>query len=179
MKAAAKNYRVWVLLPALILGFFSQSTSGFCHSDSDVKLMDKFQKKFLEHYKAFTYIAKASRGQELEYEIAIDFINLCESYADNTDFISEELIIAEMVENKIDRQMVGKILQRRIQREIQAVEKFTTGEINNNLAHSKNAAVVAEGNKLKDDLKAFQEALQAIVDSMAKSGKDSAHQKNE
>ena len=92
----------------------------------------------------------------------MDFINLASTYNDKADFVSEELSIMQMLDTETDKRQVANILQKRFQREIQQIDNITIKEINLNLAHATKAVVVAEGNKLKDDLKEFQEALTAL-----------------
>ena len=142
--------------------------------------MDKFSKKFNAHSRTFLDFAKASNGvsgEELQYEIIMDLINLADNYSETADFISEESFIVGILETETDKREVIEILRKRVHHIIQEIDNITIHQININLAHSKKDAVVAEGNKLKDDLNDFKEALQAITDNAAQKGDGSAIQK--
>jgi len=178
---AAKNSREWILLPAIILGLLFRSSDGFCQSFTDCEIMHKFSAKFGEHARDFTDFAKATAAtsETGDWILTMHLSNLASKYEDSTDFIGDELFIVLFLETEKDKQEVRKMVQKRIQNTIQEIDKYTLSEINIGLADAKKPALVVQANKLKDDLKDFQEALREINDKLAQSGKDSEKQKNQ
>jgi hypothetical protein len=167
---ATNIYRAWVLLPALLLGLALSSSTGFCQSKADWSLLSKFTVTFPEHARDFLEFQKAFLRNDAEYAVTTSFADIASSYAATSDFISEEVFIMLKLETETDKQIVRDLLQRRIQTTIKDINTTTTTLINLSLSSTKQPAIVAEGNKLKDDLREFRKALEAISDKAAEGG---------
>jgi hypothetical protein len=163
---ASKTLTAWVLLPALILALLLLPSRVFCQTRADYLLLTEFTTTFAAHTRDFIDFNKSSE-HDTEYEIGMSFINIAQSYLDHSDFIAEEISILLGLETTRDKKLVKEVIQKRLQTTSTHFISATMKGINNNLSHTTRSVMVAQGNKLKDDLNEFQKALETISYKMA------------
>jgi hypothetical protein len=163
---ASKTLTAWVLLPALILALSLLPSKAFCQTKVDYLILTKFTTTFLAHTRDFIDFNESCEN-DTEYAIGMSFINIAQTYSDHSDFIAEEISILLGLETTTDKKLVKEVLKQRLKTTSTHFISATMKGINNNLSHTKRAVMVAQGNKLKDDLKEFQKALETISDKMA------------
>ena len=152
-----------VVLTTLIIALVFQPENGSCQPKRDDQIVDEFQEKFMAHGRDFLAFAKAFPAGGHEQDRAFDLCNMITEIYERSDFISEELFILSVVETELAKKRVGYLIKQRIQRMIE-LDKANLGKINIALAATKSPAIVAQCNKLKEDLKDFQGKLLEVAD---------------
>lgn len=141
-------------------------TAPLCHAETDVESLLKFEKKFHSHGDDFLEFCKiispAGKPRTLDFECAKEMYSCANVLSLRAGFLAEELFIFGLIDDKVAKLTVRKLVKARLE-SFSESSQGALQMITVSIGSSSRPAVIAQGNKLKDDVKDLQEKLQALA----------------
>jgi hypothetical protein len=148
-----------VLLPIIVCMVFA---GGFAQTvEPDGMVVAKSNKRFAEYSVDFIEFAKATSGDEIEYEVAMD---LSSTASQTGDYLNEVLTLLNIYDDlscKEDRDRVRPVIEAELRQFSKSVDLLTTAT-NVAIAHTKMPGVAAEGSRMRDDLRQAKSTFDSI-----------------
>jgi hypothetical protein len=107
-------------------------------------------------------LKRAYHHTEIDNAIAGDFYEMAKHFFNTCDFLADEFSILAMLNERNDRTMVQNVIIGRLSTTIKDVQR-ELNFLNDDIANVQKPALVVQANKLRDDVKALQHKLEAVL----------------
>jgi hypothetical protein len=131
-------------------------------NQEDFDSMRDFMSKFQDQTKELFALKRAYHHTEIDNAIAGDFYEMAKHFFNTCDFLADEFSILAMLNERNDRTMVQNVIIGRLSTTIKDVQR-ELNFLNDDIANVQKPALVVQANKLRDDVKALQHKLEAVL----------------
>ncbi len=129
--------------------------------------MLQLRRKFLDHGRDFLDFSKTSGRDLFEYGNAQSLLNEASKICAVCELIGEEFYILELISDEASKMRVKRVVATRIDYSLQELQ-LSISSVNNSISGTGKSAVVAQANKLKDDVRQLRGLLETIRTKLPK-----------
>jgi len=154
--------RVLIIIVVILIISAINLQSNPTESINNWKKLSEQGSIYLTLAKDLMEMAKASSGNDIEFQIEYELSILAAEANDVFEAASDLLWIYEQISNPIDRIAVKIYINKRVNDYTSRLD-FLIKQVNTRLSYSKSPGVAANGLRLKDELRSGQNLLKSAV----------------
>ena len=155
----------WITLAGLLFTCFAPC--GFCQTETDYKKIDNLWKIFIDHNRSILDFRVALSANHPDAVLLDTFETIATEYGDKCDLLTEEFFIVTLINDSATKESVQKVIARRVRYNLKSVTRCLS-TFNSRLLKITKPAIAAQANKMKNDLRDFQETLEEIAKTLPK-----------